>query len=203
MWIPLETLTLSSNWQFCSESEFGLYRLTPLTEATSLTGNVITGRYEVGQFDADGTGYGIRAFRRESFGVIFQLVKPQFFDTQRIGLRVPTSFYPFEMKIEVNDMSFYSSGNPAGASISVTTQVPASTTAVVISAANPDRKMYSITNQSAKSLFLDFDTEVTLTAYAYEVKPGVVYEMPVPFLGDVRGIWAAGATGNCKVVEFF
>jgi hypothetical protein len=200
-WTTLQPeLVLSGTWQLSPESEASLYRFSYVSGNLGPTG---IARYEVGQFDIDGSGYGLRTFRTEMFGHIAIFKKPAFFDTQRLGFRYPAGFAPFTLKIEVNDMSFYSSGNPAGASISVTTQVPASTTAVVISAANPDRKMYSITNQSAKSLFLDFDNEVTLTAYAYEVKPGVVYEMPVPFLGDVRGIWAAGATGQCKVVEFF
>jgi hypothetical protein len=200
-WTTLNAnLLLSASWQYLPEQTGELYRITFVGGDPNPTG---IGRYEVGQFDTDGSGFNLRAYRTETFGSIIQCKKPSFFETQRLGFRYPPGFNPFTIKVEVNDMSFYSSGNPAGASISVTTQVPASTTAVVISAANPDRKMYSITNQSAKSLFLDFDNEVTLTAFAYEVKPGVVYEMPVPFLGDVRGIWAAGATGNCKVVEFF
>jgi hypothetical protein len=202
MWIPLDTLTLSSSWHYCPESEHGLYRLTALTEARSPTGNAITGRFDVGQFDLDGTGYGIRSFRRESFGVIFQLVKPPFFEAQRLGLRVPTGFYPFDLTVEVNDMPYSSLGNAAAATNVVKTIVTASVTAVVLAPADPDTKLLTFSNNSAKSLYLDYDGDVTGTDFADEVKANTKYEMPTPFSGEVKGIWATGATGTCKVVRF-
>jgi hypothetical protein len=202
MWIPLDTLTLSNSWQLCPESEYGLYRLTPLTESLSPLGNVTIGKYEVGQFDTDGTGYAIRAFRREAFGVVLQFAKPRFFETQRIGLRVPTGFYPFDLQVDVNDMPFSNLGNTSSATTATTTVVPASVTAVTIAAANPERKMLMITNSSTKSLYLDFDGDVTATAFAVEVKANIIYEMPIGFAGEIKGIWAASATGSCKVVEF-
>jgi hypothetical protein len=200
-WTTLhDSLLLTREWQMASVSPSELYRISFVSGGAGIVG---VGKYEVGQFDADGSAFGLRGYRIEPAPLCIAFPKPRFFQSQRLGFRLPTGTNPFSIKIEVNDMPFYNAGNPSGASVSVTSTVQASTTAVVISPANPDRKMYAITNNSAKSLFLDFDSEVTLTAYAYEVKAGVVYEMPVPFLGDVRGIWAAGATGSCKVVEFF
>jgi hypothetical protein len=200
-WTTLhDGLLLTREWQMAPVSTSELYRISFVSGAAGIVG---VGRYEVGQFDEEGSGFGLRGYRIEPAPLCVAFPKPKFFNTQRLGFRLATGTNPFTLKLEVNNMPFYNAGNPGGASVSVTTTIAASTTAVVISPANPDRKMYAITNNSAKSLFLDFDNEVTLTAYAYEVKPGVVYEMPVPFLGDVRGIWAAGATGSCKVVEFF
>jgi hypothetical protein len=94
-------------------------------------------------------------------------------------------------------------GNASSATSSVTTTVAASTTMVTIAQANPDRKMLSILNSSNRSLYLDFDNDVQTNAFAVEVKTNVFYEMPVGFAGEVKGIWAATATGSCKVIEFF
>jgi hypothetical protein len=203
MWTTLDTLTLSSNWQYCPESEHGLYRLTALTEALSPSGSAIVGRYDIGQFDTDGTGHGIRAFRRESFGVIFLLQKPAFFESQRIGLRVPTGFYPFNVQIEVNDMPLSSVGSSQSAGASVTSGKASSATEIVLVAPDPDRKMLQITNQANKSLFIDFDGAVSLTSFAVEIKSNTMYEMPIGFTGEVKGIWAATPVGQCKIVEFF
>jgi hypothetical protein len=200
-WTTLQPeLLLSGTWQMAPASEGSLYRFSYLSGDLGPTG---IARYEVGQFDTDGSGYGLRTFRTELFGQIVVLKKPAFFDTQRLGLRYPAGFAPFTLKIEVNDMPLSQMGNASSATNSLTKTVAASTTMVTIVEANPDRKMLSILNGSSKSLFLDFDNDVQTNAFAVEVKASVFYEMPVGFAGEVKGIWAAGATGSCKVVEFF
>lgn len=100
-------------------------------------------------------------------------------------------------------MPLYQMGAASSATNSVTKTVAASTTMVTIVEANPDRKMLSILNSTNRSLYLDFDNDVQTNAFAVEVKPNVFYEMNVGFAGEVKGIWAAGVTGSCKVVEFF
>jgi hypothetical protein len=195
-----ETLLLSSSWQLIDVSDAELYRFSVVSGNLGTTG---VSRYEVGQFDTDGSGYGLRTFRTEPCGLIVPYKKPYFFETQRLGFRVPTGFNPFTLKIEVNDMPFTNLGSANSSTTAQTLNVAASTTEIVIASANPDRKMLSITNLSSKSLYIDFDGAVTATAYAVEVKANVMYEMPVGFSGEVRGIWATGATGSCKTVEFF
>jgi hypothetical protein len=195
----LETFLLSGLWQFAPASEAELYRFSIVSGDFSPSG---IGRYEVGQFDANGSGYALKSYRTEPFGLIVPCPKPKFFETQRLGFRVPIGFNPFTLKIEVNDMPFSVIGNPQGAATSATSLVAASVTSVVIAPANPDRKMLSMLNTSSKSLYLDFDGDVTVTSYAVEVKANTLYEMPIGFVGEVKGIWATGATGNCKVTEF-
>jgi hypothetical protein len=200
-WTTLQAeLLLSGTWQMAPVSEDSLYRFSYVSGDLGPTG---IARYEVGQFDTDGSGYGLRTFRTELFGQIVVLKKPTFFDTQRLGFRYPAGFAPFTLKIEVNDMPLSPMGNASSATSSVTTTVAASTTMVTIAQANPDRKMLSILNSSNRSLYLDFDNDVQTNAFAVEVKTNVFYEMPVGFAGEVKGIWAATATGSCKVIEFF
>jgi hypothetical protein len=199
-WIPLnENLLLSGTWQDLPPHEGELYRISFVSGEPSPSG---IGRYDVGQFDVDGSGYNLRTYRTETFGTILLFKKPEFFQSQHLGFRYPAGFNPYTIKVEVNDMPLSSLSNLSGSSGTNQAIVGASTNQVVISAANAERKGLQITNKSAKSLFLDFDNEVTVVDYAVEVKANTLYEMPVSFLGDVRGIWAAGATGSCKVVEF-
>lgn len=200
-WTTLQAeLLLSGTWQMAPVSEASLYRFSYVAGNLGPTG---IARYEAGQFDTDGSGFGLRTFRTELFGLIAIFRKPEFFDTQRLGFRYPAGFAPFTLKIEVNDMPLSQMGNASSATNSITTTVAASTTMVTIVQANPDRKMLSILNGSGKSLYLDFDNDVQTNAFAVEVKASVFYEMPVGFSGEVKGIWATGATGSCKVVEFF
>jgi hypothetical protein len=194
-----ESLLLSDSWQLIEASNLALYRFSVVSGEFGAFGK---SRYEVGQFDSDGSGYGFRLLRTEAFGLIVGFPKPTFFETQRLGFRVPIGFNSFTLKIEVNDMPFSVIGNPQGAATSATSLVAASVTSVVIAPANPDRKMLSMLNTSSKSLYLDFDGDVTVTSYAVEVKANTLYEMPIGFVGEVKGIWATGATGNCKVTEF-
>jgi hypothetical protein len=195
----LETFLLSNLWQFAPQSTAELYRFSYVSGDLGANG---IGRYEVGQFDTDGSGYALKSYRSESFGLIVPCPKPKFFETQRLGFRVPIGFNPFTLKIEVNDMPLSPLSSASGAASASSVSVAASTSAVVIAAANPDRKMIQITNKSSKSLYIDFDADVTVTDFAVEIKANVFYEMPIGFSGEVRGIWAATATGSCKVTEF-
>lgn len=194
-----DNLLLSGSWQLLEASEAQLYRFTVLSGDFGASG---TGRYEVGQFDTDGSGYGLKTYRTEPYGLIIPLKKPNFFETQRLGLRIPLGFNPFTLKIEVNDMPYSSIGNPEGATSAVSSTVAASVTAVVLAAADPDTKKLVFTNTSNRSLFLDYDGDVTTTSWTDEVKTNVKFEMPVAFAGEVKGIWASGATGSCKVTRF-
>jgi hypothetical protein len=194
-----DNFLLSSSWQLIEASEAELYRFSIVSGDFGVSG---TGRYEIGQFDTDGSAYGLRTFRTEPCGLIVPYKKPYFFETQRLGFRVPTGFNPFTLKIEVNDMPFSNLSNPVAATSATSFTVPASVTAVVMQTADPDTKMLMFTNSSNKSLYLKFGDVVTTTAFDVEVKTNTIYEMAVEFAGVVNGIWAAGATGSCKVVKY-
>jgi hypothetical protein len=194
-----ENLLLSDSWQLIEASNRTLYRFSVVSGDFGASGK---GRYEVGQFDSDGSGYGFRLLRTEAFGLIVGFVKPNFFETQRLGFRVPIGFNPFTLKIEVNDMPFYNLGNPISASSATSTTIPATITAAVLATADLDSKQLIFNNTSNKSLFLKFGGDVSLTNFDVEVKTNTIYEMPVEFTGVVNGIWAAGATGSVKVTKF-
>jgi hypothetical protein len=196
----LETFLLSGLWQFAPASNAELYRFSIVSGDFNPSG---IGRYEVGQFDTDGSGYALKSYRTEPFGLIVPCPKPKFFETQRLGFRVPIGFNPFTLKIEVNDMPFSTSGNAISATNATNQVIAASSTAnVTLAAPDPDAKLYSFQNTSNKSLFIKYGDNATLANYDVEVKTGVIYEMPVEFTGAINGIWAASATGGVKVVKY-
>jgi hypothetical protein len=195
----LDTFLLSNLWQFAPASEAELYRFSFVTGDLGANG---IGRYEVGQFDGNGSGYALKSYRTETFGLIIVCKKPNFFETQRLGLRVPSEFNPFTLKIEVNDMPYSSIGNPEAATAATSRDVNASTTAVVMATADPDTKVLVFENKSSKSLYLGYGIDPTATVSSDEVKANVKFEMPVAYAGEIKGIWATGATGFCRVTRF-
>jgi hypothetical protein len=183
----LENLALSHTWQIGPESEAESYRLSVVSADFGLSG---IGRVEVAQFDADGSGYGTRYYRPETWGLIIQCRKPFLFQSQRVGFRIPIGFNPFVLKVEVNDMPLSNPPEGAPASDSVTsTTVPSTTTAALLVAANPLRKDLSIQNASTANLFIDFDGIVTTASYLTKIAPGGYYEVPMNYRGAVHGIW--------------
>jgi hypothetical protein len=196
----LEELLLTGSWQKAPESEFSLYRFSYVSGDLSPTG---FSRYEVGQFDEDNSAFNLRSYRTESFGHVVVLRKPEFFDTQRLGFRMPSGFNPFILKVEVNDMPFSVAGNASGASSTQRKTVPYSVADVALVDANPERKLVTIQNTSNRVLYIDFDGAVTTTDFAFSIVANGIYEMPIGFTGEIRGIWASGGSGTCKINEFF
>lgn len=199
-WTTLsEELPLSNNWQMAPVSEFALYRFTTVPKDLGATG---FSRYEVGQFDEDGSGYNFRVFRTERFGQLVVLRKPEFFESQRLGFRIPTNFSPFILKVEVNDMPISGPGDSIQQSSSVVSStVPSSTTAVVLVAANPNRKSLSIQNAGTATLFIDFDGSVTATSYQARLASQAYFEPPTNYTGAVHGIWSA-VNGAAEIREY-
>jgi hypothetical protein len=80
--------------------------------------------------------------------------------------------------------------------------VPVSTTAVTIAATNANRLGMTIKNDSNRVLFIRFGPGVTTSAYAVEMRPRDLYELPFPcYTGLVTGIWASAGSGNALVQE--
>jgi hypothetical protein len=195
----LDELPLSGSWQKAPESEFSLYRFSFVSGDLTPTG---FSRYEVGQFDEDGSGFNLRSYRTEQFGLLVILRKPQFFETQCLGFRVPAGFNPFVLKVEVNDMPVSPSGDSAPLAGSVvSTTSPAVTTPALLVAANPNRKSLSIQNAGTAVLFIDFDGTVSTTSYQARIPSNGYFEPPVNYTGAIHGVWSA-ASGAAEIREY-
>lgn len=101
-------------------------------------------------------------------------------------------------------------GYPSNSAITTTATssvVGASTSAVPISAANPLRlNGGEIVNNSNKDMWLRFDLPATVTTTPPSIKivaNGGSIDIPENYIGPISGLWLAGATGNCTVVELF
>jgi hypothetical protein len=200
-WMTLsEDLTLSTIWQFTELNDANFYRITSLSNPVNTNRAEVFGRYEIGQFDSSGNAFNLKAARHENFPAIFSIPKPQFFNEQRLGIRIAPNSFPFRVKIEGLIMPI-SSIDPTSSSMA-TTLIAAPVADAVILAANPDRLGMIIRNTTTKALFIDFDAAVTLTDYAVQIAVGASYEPPCRFVGAVRGICAAGTTGNIIIKEF-
>jgi hypothetical protein len=195
----LEAFPLSSRWQFTPESDAELYRFSVVSGDFGVSG---IGRYEVGQFDKDGSGYALKSYRTEPVGLIVPCRKPHFFESQRLGVRVPTGFNPFVLKVETNDMPLSSPSEGAPSSDSVTAvTIPSSVTAGVLIAANPNRKSMTIQNVGTATLFIDFDGNVSTTSYLTKLAANAYYEAPINFRGVVHGVWDK-ANGSAEIREY-
>jgi hypothetical protein len=199
-WITLnEGLLLSDSWQYLPVHEGQIYRFSFVSGTPSPSG---IGRYEVGQFDEDGSGFALRAYRTETFGSIIQCVKPNFFESQHIGLRLAVGFNPFVVKAEVNDMPLTTSfeGFVKSDTI-VATTIAAVTAAAILVPANPNRKALSIHNTGTGNLFIDIDGGVTTTSYMTRIPTQGYFETPVAFLGAIHGVWSS-VNGTAEIREY-
>ena len=73
----------------------------------------------------------------------------------------------------------------------------------LILAANPSRLFASVTNNTNKTLYLDFDGAASVTDYAVAVPQGTLYELPLNFTGAIHGIWSGVDTGKGALVREF
>jgi hypothetical protein len=98
----------------------------------------------------------------------------------------------------------YDPGNRPVGPDSATT-VPASTSNVIISLANPNRTPEGyIVNNSNKAMWVAFTGNPATTAPPNtKVLPnGGNYDIPGGYTGAIHGIWEANATGSCVLHEF-
>ena len=85
---------------------------------------------------------------------------------------------------------------------SALSNVVSSATNVTLQAANENRRMWSVFNDSDKDLYLKWGATATSTSYTVKVPPGAYYEMTLPvYNGVIDAIWAAGPTGSARVTE--
>lgn len=92
--------------------------------------------------------------------------------------------------------------NVSGTSTSSLTSIAASVTGVVLLAANPNRKMTTIFNDSTSNMYLALGSSVSTTNFTTLIKSMGYYEFPLPvYLGSVNAIWDV-AVGSARITEF-
>lgn len=86
--------------------------------------------------------------------------------------------------------------------IATRTQVASAAVDTSLLALNTSRYGATITNDTDKTLYLALGTVAASTSsYTAQVPAGGYYEVPFGFCGAIRGIWAAGPTGNAVITE--
>lgn len=200
VWTSLsDSLQLSNDWQLLDLGDASLVRI--LTLSAPLTPALIStsGRFEIAQFDTDKSCIGLRAVRWESFPLIFELPKPVYFESNKLGLRLAPDFAAFTIKIEVSDMSITSSKNPVSvaAVAKEKSMVPMTVdlTAVEALPANPKRRGLIVQNASSSLMILGYTNAVSATAgknFA-QIPPGETYSSEIPYTG---AIWMTTDVGK-------
>jgi hypothetical protein len=101
-------------------------------------------------------------------------------------------------------------GTPVPVSGTLTTQksttatpanVAASITSVQLLASNANRITATVFNDSTSILYINAGATASATAFMIKVFPGSFYELTMPYIGSLTGIWAV-ANGTARVVEF-
>lgn len=86
--------------------------------------------------------------------------------------------------------------------IATRTAVVSSATEVSLLALSTARYGATVFNDCDKTLYLALGTVAASTSsYTCQIPAGGYYEVPFGFCGAIRGIWAAGPTGNAVITE--
>lgn len=93
-----------------------------------------------------------------------------------------------------------------GAFISETVDVSSvndSDSAQTLLAANPDRKGFSIFNDSTQILYVKLGAAATTTDFSFRITPQGYYESStLCYTGIITGIWAANGSGAARLSEY-
>jgi hypothetical protein len=105
---------------------------------------------------------------------------------------------------EALDVNVTNTGTVPVSSSNVTSVV-GSLSSTMLLAANSDRKMAMVVNESsdnAANLYLKFGTTASTSSYTILIPPGGYYEFPVPIWpGQVDGIWSTSASATARLTE--
>ncbi len=88
--------------------------------------------------------------------------------------------------------------NTVGSTTVAATNVAAG---VVILAANPNRKSFTIQNTSTSILYLGYGTVPTVTDYVVAIPAKSFFDPNINFSGEIKGLWI-NTNGNAVVKEF-
>jgi hypothetical protein len=197
-------LLLSEDWMFIHLDENNAVKVTCLTKPAKVNDISIRGRYEIGQFDADGNGYNLRQIRWEDFSIFHKLPLPEFFDYQYLGIHLAPDFEPFAVKIEGLIMSVTNSGNtPKKVITTPTAPALVADTSKKILSANDKRVGVSVLNKTNGTVALEAMDTINFATKAYFViiPAGELYESGLMFTGDVWAKGDVGVTGSLDVRE--
>ena len=86
--------------------------------------------------------------------------------------------------------------------VAVLTSVPSTITETVLLATNPDRKAFTLWNNSTSHLYVKFGSGITTTFFNFKLRPWAYYESTnyIP-INDVVGVWDV-TNGTALVTEF-
>jgi hypothetical protein len=160
------------------------------------------------------------AFLPEAGMITLQKIQLPFNQNQLVNLdRKPQSFLRFtpvkwltyrtNISISViNKMPLSLSGSSSIALVPSTTvlNIPliiAAITSTVLLPANVNRIGFSITNTTAKTLYVDYDGAASTADYAVAIPAGGYFEPPINYTGAVHGVWSAVDAGKGALVREF
>lgn len=83
---------------------------------------------------------------------------------------------------------------------SVLTSVASAIVTTPLLASNPNRRGFTIYNESTQILYLALFATASLTAYTLQMVPGSYFEVPFRYTGAVSGIWPV-ANGFARITE--
>lgn len=92
----------------------------------------------------------------------------------------------------------------AGPSVASVTSIADSATNVTLLAANQNRKLVTIFNDSTAVLYVKFGATASTTSYTVQIGVGQYFEAPAPvYTGVIDGIWASDpGTGAARITEY-
>jgi hypothetical protein len=89
---------------------------------------------------------------------------------------------------------------PDASSTGTLSNVSASASSVTVLAANTDRLIAIVVNDSSAIAYIKFASAASITSYTYKLEPGDTLEVPESYTGIITGIWSS-ATGTARVTE--
>jgi hypothetical protein len=200
-----DSLLLTSEWQLIDLTEFNLVKLTTLGRPEYTNTISVSGRFEIAQFDSDNSCINLRAIRWESFSLLLELPKPDYFEKNKLGIRLAPDFAPFLLKVEGKTVSITSSKGSVGNKVKVGTFVAmsADATPIIAVAANEKRRGIIVTNTHTSNYILGYDNTVSAAPGKHFaiIPPGETYESNVTYTGVIWQTTEAGKNVNQPYIE--
>lgn len=212
MWQPLATIALTTEWQYTTVTDAIYFRIRNLSTNTSEKG------YLAQVYEDDGIkdiflGRTIYPFLQgEIIALPYPLIPNG--NARLIGLRKSKRNgnninNPWTLQLDYMPLSLTELPNTSMTSNSaVETVVAASTSPVVILAANTARKGFSIYNTSNSPLYIKFGAYGNNATQAnaigtssVRIPPNGVYECPINYTGVIGGVFQT-TNGNAQIAEF-
>jgi hypothetical protein len=194
-----DNLALTSEWKLIDLSDHDLIKITALSKPVYSNTISTSGRFELAQFDFDNSCINLRAVRWEPFSLILELPKPDFFEVNKLGLRLAPDFATFPLKIEGSNMSITSTANRSSIANKAVEKNMASMTIDVTPVEglpiNLKRRGLIVTNSQTMNIILGYSNGVSAVPgknFAI-IPPGETYANEIAYTG---AIWITAETGK-------